>query len=85
MTFFVPPLVVSTAHLLTDSPYSLDFAVQFAVLAAVLVLVGDWAGHRAAWCVSAPVVAACLTGVLLHRVGNARARNSCNNGRVKQA
>lgn len=69
--FFLPPLVVSTAHLLTDSPYSLDFAVQFAVMAAVLVLIGESAGHRAAWWISAPLIAAGVTGVLLHRIGDA--------------
>ena len=72
MTLFcVPPLVVSTAHLLTESPHSVDLAVQFAVMAALLVLVGDTAGHRTAWWLSAPLIAAGLTGVVLHRIGNA--------------
>lgn len=69
--FCVPPLVVSTAHLLTESPYSVDLAVQFAVMAAVLVIVGDIAGHRTAWWMSAPLIAAGLSGIVLHRVGNA--------------
>jgi hypothetical protein len=68
--FLFPPLVVSTAHLLTDSPHSVDFAVQFAVMASVLVLVGDLGGHRAAWWVSAPLIAAGAAGILLHRIGN---------------
>ena len=71
MTFYVPPLIVSTAHLLTESPYSMDLAVQFAVIAAVLVIVGDVAGHRTAWWMTAPVVFVSLVGVILHRVGNA--------------
>ena len=69
--FCVPPLVVSTAHLLTESPYSVDLAVQFAVMAAVLVIVGDIAGHRAAWWMSAPLIAAGLVDMIVHRVGNA--------------
>lgn len=69
--FFLPPLVMSTAHLLSDSKYSTEFAVQFAVLAAILVLLGDTAGHRAAWCVSAPMIAACVSGMLVHRLGDA--------------
>jgi hypothetical protein len=69
--FYLPPLVVSTAHLLTESPYSIDLAVQFAVMAAILVLVGDIAGHRAAWWMSAPLIAAGVSGIILHRVGNA--------------
>ena len=72
--FLLPPLAVGTAHLLTDSRYSIEFAVQWAVIAAMLVLLGDMAGHRAAWCVSAPVLAACASGVLVHRVGNASLR-----------
>ena len=73
--FCVPPLVVSTAHLLTESPYSMDLAVQFAVMAAVLLLVGDIAGHRAAWWMSAPLIAAGFTGIILHRVGNSLTPN----------
>jgi len=69
--FTIPPLIMSTAHLLTESPHSVDFAVQFVVLAAVLVLIGNSAGHRAAWCISAPLVAACVSGILLHRIGDA--------------
>mgnify|MGYP003986448451 CR=1 FL=1 len=68
--FLLPPLVASTAHLLTDSPYAVDFAVQFAVMAAVLVLIGDSAGHKAAWWISAPLIAAGVSGILLHRVGD---------------
>lgn len=72
MTLFtIPPLVMSTAHLLTESPHSVDFAVQFMVLAAVLVLVGETAGHRVAWGISAPLAAACLVGMLVHRIGDA--------------
>ena len=70
--FCVPPLVVSTAHLLTESPYSVKrCAVQFAVMAAVLVIIGDTAGHRAAWWMSAPLIAAGVSGIIIHRVGNA--------------
>lgn len=69
--FCIPPLIVSTAHLLTESPYSLDLAVQFVVVAAVLVVVGDLAGHRTVWLMSAPLIAAVISGVVFHRVGNA--------------
>ena len=69
--FTIPPLIMSTAHLLTESPHSVDFAVQFVVLAAVLVLVADTAGHRVAWGISAPLAVACLVGVLVHRIGDA--------------
>ena len=70
-TFLLPPLIVATAHLLTESPYSLDFAIQFSVIAAVLVLVGDTAGPNVAWGMSAPFAAAGLTGIVLHQLGNA--------------
>jgi hypothetical protein len=72
--FLLPPLVVGTAHLLTETPYSVDFAIQFAVIAAVLVLVGETAGHRAAWGISAPFMAAVVSGMLLHQIGNASLR-----------
>jgi hydrogenase/urease accessory protein HupE len=71
MNFVVPPLIVGTAHLLTETPYSVDFAVQFLVIAGVLVLVGETAGHRAAWAMSAPFMAAMVSGILLHHIGNA--------------
>jgi hypothetical protein len=71
MTFFLfPPLVAGTAHLLTDSPHSVDFAVQFVVLAAVLVLLRDVGGNRAVWMISAPLMAAGLGGIVLHRLGS---------------
>lgn len=73
-TFLLPPLIVGTAHLLTESPYSIDFAVQFTVIAAVLVLVGETAGHRVAWGISAPFMAAAVSGILLHHLGNASLR-----------
>lgn len=76
MSFFLPPLVVATAHLLTESPYSLDLAVQFTVITAVLVLVGQTAGPGVAWCVSAPFMAALVSGILFHRLGNATLNNS---------
>ncbi len=69
--FLIPPLVMGTAHLLTETPYSVDFAVQFAVIACVLVLVGATAGHRAAWSISAPFMAATVSGIILHQLGNA--------------
>lgn len=75
-TFLLPPLIVGTAHLLTETPYSVDFAIQFAVIAAVLVLVGETAGHRAAWGISAPLMAAVVSGILLHQLGNATLRRS---------
>lgn len=73
--FLLPPLIIGTAHLLTESPHSVDFAVQFAVIAAVLVLVGETAGHRVAWGLSAPFMAASVTGILLHQLGNATLRH----------
>ena len=75
--FLLPPLVVGTAHLLTETPYSVDFAIQFAVIAAVLVLVGETAGHRVAWGISAPFMAAMVSGMLLHQLGNVSLRRPC--------
>jgi hypothetical protein len=69
-SFLLPPLIVGTAHLLTETPYSVDFAVQFAVIASVLVLVGETVGHRAAWGLSAPFMAAVVSGIVLHQMGN---------------
>jgi len=72
--FVLPPLIVGTAHLLTETPYSVDLAVQFLTIAAVLVLVGETAGHRVAWAISAPFMAVVLSGILLHQLGNASIR-----------
>lgn len=71
MTFFLlPPLVAGTAHLLTDSPHSMDFAVQFVVFAAVLVLLRDLGGPRAVWMISAPLIAAGVAGIVFQRLGS---------------
>jgi hypothetical protein len=72
--FLLPPLIVGAAHLLTETPYSVDLAVQFLVIASVMMLVGETAGHRAAWAISAPFMAAVVSGILLHQLGNASLR-----------
>jgi hypothetical protein len=64
------PLLVSLGHLLSNAPHSIDFAVMFATLAAVLVLVTETLGGQVSCIAVAPFTALVVVGVGVNCVGN---------------
>jgi hypothetical protein len=71
----VVPLIVSAAHLLYDAPNSMDWAMQYFVLAMVFAIIESTAGHRFSWMLLSPLVFAGIAGPLLHTVGDNFLRN----------
>jgi hypothetical protein len=61
-------VMVAMSHLMTESPYALDFTIQFIVVAATVVVFSTLVGPEVTWMLTVPPATVLFGGILIHRV-----------------